>query len=358
MSKYRKIDPRIWNDEKFRRLSDQGKLVFFFLLTHPHMTAIGAMRATSEGLAAELKWPADVMRDAMSDAISKGMVDANTEASYIGLPNFLRYNEPEGPNSVMKAWRSALDLIPECPEKRRLAHHLFSYLSEQSEKFKNQLIDHPIWDAIRHAMSDPSDIQEQEQDIGTGAVVNPPLPPRKRGGSATPASADFEKFWQAYPTKKNRGRAEKAWAKIKPDAGLVEAILVAINQAKAGADWLRDGGKYIPNPATWLNDKCWLDETRLAAYSEAEAAVIAAYNARLMPKGWPEAVMAPYSAERAAAIREFLGFSDKPDWITAYFEFVAGFLEPRAGLGFEWVIRQETFLRCREGNFASLKVAA
>jgi len=50
MSRYRKVDPRIWNDAKFRSLDDQGKLAFFFLLTHPHMTAIGAMRASIPGL--------------------------------------------------------------------------------------------------------------------------------------------------------------------------------------------------------------------------------------------------------------------------------------------------------------------
>ena len=46
MGKYRKVDPKIWNDEKFRELSDSAKLLFLFLLTHPHMTPLGAMRAT------------------------------------------------------------------------------------------------------------------------------------------------------------------------------------------------------------------------------------------------------------------------------------------------------------------------
>lgn len=28
MARYRKVDPRIWNDAKFRALNDQGKLSF------------------------------------------------------------------------------------------------------------------------------------------------------------------------------------------------------------------------------------------------------------------------------------------------------------------------------------------
>jgi hypothetical protein len=62
--KYRKIDPRIWNDAKFRELSDKGKLVFLFVLTHPCMTALGAMRGTMAGLAAELGWPAEAFQEA------------------------------------------------------------------------------------------------------------------------------------------------------------------------------------------------------------------------------------------------------------------------------------------------------
>lgn len=64
MARFRKIDPRIWNDEKFRTLSDKGKLAFLFILTHPAMTCLGAMRASFEGLAAELHWAAKRFRSA------------------------------------------------------------------------------------------------------------------------------------------------------------------------------------------------------------------------------------------------------------------------------------------------------
>src|SRR4030095_519357 len=56
MARYRKIDPRIWNDEKFRELTDDGRLVFLFILTHPHLTNLGAMRANIPGLAYEIGW--------------------------------------------------------------------------------------------------------------------------------------------------------------------------------------------------------------------------------------------------------------------------------------------------------------
>ncbi len=41
MSKYRKIDVRIWNDAKFRDLSHNAKLVFFFSIDAPEHDGIG-----------------------------------------------------------------------------------------------------------------------------------------------------------------------------------------------------------------------------------------------------------------------------------------------------------------------------
>ncbi len=68
MSHFRKIDVRIWNDAKFQSLADEGKLIFFLLLTHPNMTALGAMRCSLDGLLAELEGNRDALADAFRDS--------------------------------------------------------------------------------------------------------------------------------------------------------------------------------------------------------------------------------------------------------------------------------------------------
>ena len=52
--RYRKVALVIWQDEKFRAFTDDGKLAFLFLLTHPAMTSVGAMRATVAAISAFL----------------------------------------------------------------------------------------------------------------------------------------------------------------------------------------------------------------------------------------------------------------------------------------------------------------
>jgi hypothetical protein len=71
----------------------------------------------------------------------------------------------------------------------------------------------------------------------------------------------FDKFWQAYPKKKGKGAAEKAFnnAKKLSDFNL-DAIIMAIEKQKKSQDWKKDGGQFIPHPSTWINQKRWLDE--------------------------------------------------------------------------------------------------
>ena len=71
---------------------------------------------------------------------------------------------------------------------------------------------------------------------------------------------DFCWFWEEYPRKKAKLDALKAWnqtANIRPD---IEAVIAAIHKAKNSHDWVKDGGNYIPYPASWLRGGCWDDE--------------------------------------------------------------------------------------------------
>ena len=70
----------------------------------------------------------------------------------------------------------------------------------------------------------------------------------------------FDKFWKAYPKRKDKKRAYKVFMKIKPDNELLQQMLDCIEREKKSLDWLKDNGQYIPYPSSWLNGERWNDE--------------------------------------------------------------------------------------------------
>lgn len=70
----------------------------------------------------------------------------------------------------------------------------------------------------------------------------------------------FTEFWKAYPNKKAKQAAAKAWKRLKPDRALFDVIMQALEAAKRSDQWSRDKGRYIPHPATWINGQRWEDQ--------------------------------------------------------------------------------------------------
>ena len=97
----------------------------------------------------------------------------------------------------------------------------------------------------------------------TGAHARKPNGPEEGGQKpaeeATGHSPEFDAFWKAYPRKKAKGDAWKAWQAAKP-APDVETVLIAIEHQRHSPQWTKDGGQFVPYPATWLRRQGWLDE--------------------------------------------------------------------------------------------------
>jgi hypothetical protein len=85
---------------------------------------------------------------------------------------------------------------------------------------------------------------------------------KKTACGAGEAETEFRTFWKAYPEKKSKGQAEKAFRTARKNTDL-QTILDGLERYKsAKEDWQK--WRY---PATWLNGKGWLDETDETAQS-------------------------------------------------------------------------------------------
>ena len=70
----------------------------------------------------------------------------------------------------------------------------------------------------------------------------------------------FEAFWQAYPRKIGKDAAIRAFAKRRFTEEQRRHVLAAVAVQRGWEQWTRDGGQFIPHPATWLNEGRWQDE--------------------------------------------------------------------------------------------------
>ena len=121
-TRYRKVDPRMWGDAKFRALSDDARMVFMYLLTAPEVTALpGFVVIGRAGLAEGIGWDEDLERlsRAFAELSAAGMAKADWRARLVILPNAPRYNEPESPNAI-RSWRSHFDALPESPLRNEM----------------------------------------------------------------------------------------------------------------------------------------------------------------------------------------------------------------------------------------------
>lgn len=98
---------------------------------------------------------------------------------------------------------------------------------------------------------------EAKIEIPTAA----PSPPTTEKSEPIPRFAPgFEAFWKAYPRKIGKDAAARVYAKRKFGVDQQSLILAAIEKQRRSEQWTRDGGQYIPNPATWIGQGRWDDE--------------------------------------------------------------------------------------------------
>lgn len=88
--------------------------------------------------------------------------------------------------------------------------------------------------------------------------------------------AGFDEFWTAFPKKKSKIYARKAWDTHRPD---LQKVLDAL--AWQCREWAKDDPKYIPYPASWLNAGRWDDEP--VRYVEPEPAPT---YSEMKARGW------------------------------------------------------------------------
>ena len=74
-------------------------------------------------------------------------------------------------------------------------------------------------------------------------------------------SSSFVEFWNAYPRRVGKATALRAFNR-KHCSTFMTKILAAITAQRESEQWRKDGGAFIPYPASWINRDGWDDEIK------------------------------------------------------------------------------------------------
>ena len=82
----------------------------------------------------------------------------------------------------------------------------------------------------------------------------------------------FERFWAAYPKRYGKAKARRAFHAAADRLPPIDDLLAALGRQKGSEAWAEEGGRFVPAPATWIEDERWTDELPGESSEKKEAA--------------------------------------------------------------------------------------
>ena len=217
MAKYRKIDPRIWNDVKFRSLGHDAQYIFMYLLTSPHSTAWGAYVIDDLYIQADTGMSAKRVSESVSELLDLGLILRCKKTRLICFPNWFKFNRPENERSA----KACLNGILSMPKSKVLTVYcngsetvieMFANNSltmnemlgceqeqeqEQEKDFEQEQEQEQEQDTSARSCSDATAHERQEKYEDVVSVLEIPL--IKRDGVFNVTQQDIELWQETYP---------------------------------------------------------------------------------------------------------------------------------------------------------------
>ena len=280
---YTRVESKFWQDEKMRVVTDDARYLMLYLLTSPHRNIMGFYFLPVPYACFDLGWDEERFSKGLKELLEIQVIRYDQGSHVVLIQNYLKHNPLENPNQV----KSAIDRLDEMPQTS-LFREFARILGQSDKPFIKPLIEHlnermgqpvtvTVTESVTESVTEDKDICASEaaqeskctpEGDGVEALDEVAATLDEQKAKSRPRSPFknkrqeqlFDEFWERYPKKRSKGRAERAWVKIKPDEQLFKAILNGLELAKTSVEWLKEGGQFIPYPGTWLRAKGWEDE--------------------------------------------------------------------------------------------------
>jgi len=232
---YRQFSTATWQDPWFEKLNQKAKLLFIYLWTNEVCNQAGLYQISQRRVEFEtgLKVP-EVIPELEPKIVWY------PEHEIVWVKNFFKW-QCQNPKFAISAIR-ALYCIP--------------------QKIVDQFTQHNAVLIEKYGIDTLSIPYQTGNDTVSLSVTVTKQKQNRNSNSVSDTVSEFDDFWKCYPKKVGKVEAKKAWARANGTRPPTEQIIAKINQLKKSKQWTKDGGDYIPNPATWLNRGGWDDECK------------------------------------------------------------------------------------------------
>lgn len=234
---YGRIETTIWQNPKFRALTEEAQLFYLYLLTCPHGNAIGCFLLPVGYVTADLEWDAETFREAVSECVSEGLIERDEATGLTRIKGWWGHNTFENANVAKAAAKASLAL----PHRSAVYHAFYSDAEASKERFTDK-----IWEPFWGAVAKPS--EPRRESVATASLPKEPIPnltkpepnQTKPDGATAPPSASPEPDVQMVQNV-SREISEPPADPLKADDELVDdapPASVAKRGTRLPVDWM------------------------------------------------------------------------------------------------------------------------
>ena len=264
MEVFTRVERGYWQDEFILELTPEQKFFYLYLMSNSKVNTLGAYVFPLTMSTVELGYNKETVLKLLDHFAQVGKIIWDETTKEVFLLNWPKRNWNKR-TATLRALKKDVDALKSPVLREKISAMLSAFCggedtiddteeqkgtngNNEEQKGTNgnneDILDGRIENREKRIENREKKKEKEKEDVGT----------------EFDAAAAFEIFYKAYPNKKNVKTARTRWEKMKVTPELFAAIMEGLERAKNSQEWTKDGGAYIPHPATWLNGEGWKNE--------------------------------------------------------------------------------------------------
>lgn len=259
MEVFTKVERGYWQDEFILELTPEQKFFYLYLMSNSKVNTLGAYVFPMTMSALELGYNRETVKKLLDHFVEAGKIMYDETTNEVFLLNWPKRNWNKR-TATLRALKKDFDALKSPVLREKISAMLSAFIDgEAIDDTEEQKGTNGNNEEQKGTNGNNVDILDGRKENREKRIENREKE-KEDAGTVFDAAAAFEIFYKAYPNKKNVKTARTRWEKMKVTPELFREIMEGLERAKNSQEWGKDGGAYIPHPATWLNGEGWKNE--------------------------------------------------------------------------------------------------